>query len=59
MTNSKYEFIIKLLIEELERCKDEIFDREAQIDMLQEELNTARSLLFELSSHNERKGRCK
>ena len=59
MTNSKYEFIIKLLIEELERRKDEIFDREAQIDALQEELNTARSLLFELSLHNERKGRCK
>ena len=59
MTDSEYKVVVKLLIEELERCKDEIFDREAQIDALQEELNTARSLLFELSSHNERKGRCK
>ena len=41
MTESEYKTVVKLMIEKLERYKDEIAEKDAEIDGLTEKLNAA------------------
>lgn len=39
MTESEYKTVVKLMIEKLERCKDEIAEKEVEIERLEKELD--------------------
>lgn len=46
MTESEYKTVVKLMIEKLERCKDEIAEKDAEIERLKQSV-TASSILEE------------
>lgn len=46
MTDKEYKVVVKLLIEELEKCRDEIFRQQEEIEMLRKNSNFS----FDLSS---------
>ena len=46
MTDKEYKVVVKLLIEELEKCRDEIFRQQEEIEMLRKNSNFS----FDLSA---------
>lgn len=57
MTDKEYKVVVKLLVEKLEKCRDEIFEKQAEIERLNNELKITREYLHDANLLESKKKR--